>query len=68
MRNVNGIVSFFAASGKRAVTVSVSQPPSSVFLDSSLDSIVLYEADKQAHEEAVRNGGVSYCQCICDVS
>lgn len=31
-----------------------------LFLDSLLDGIVLYEADKLAHEEAVRNGGVSY--------
>lgn len=31
-----------------------------LFLDGLLDSIVLYEADKLAHEEAVCNGGVSY--------
>jgi hypothetical protein len=35
-----------------------------LFLDGLLDSIVLYEADKLAHEEAVRNGGVSYRQSV----
>lgn len=60
MRNASGIVSYSGAKENLAVMADVSSKmqtrnwrlPDPYF-------IALYEADKLAHEEAIRNGGVS---------
>lgn len=65
-KNENGTASYFEASAKQVATEDVSYCPVCLlkqYTDISTPT-ALYEADRNAHEEAVQNGGVRFFHLI----